>query len=164
MRRKYTEAQKKQSKSFRNKIYYYGKKEDRMAKEMASKAESVLSIISDQRVATGEYISFCDIRSFIDNEDEARKLYYANVFDDDNLYYWSDFRDVLIMLGMRTLAEDICKRAGLPSLADYENDLMNELNQNEEYSLARERYAEAANAREEAVYEYQEWKKNVWNK
>lgn len=160
---KYTAAQRKQSKSYRNKIYYYKTIAKKTSLQLEQKKQELISVIRDRNVASGLAVTLSDVRQFLTDE-EAHTLFYAGLFADDEAYYEQDFRDVLIAYNFTNIAGNLCNRVGLQSIDDYKNQLMLEVEQDEGYQALYDKFEDAAQKHMDYTSEYEGWRNDVRNK
>ena len=117
-RKIYTAEEKKLIKSYRNKIYYYGRKLKDMMASANNQMPGGFAFRYDYK------ISFHNIRQAIGPIDDSKDKegILLPLFRDDSTYYFEDFRQVGIDEGgdTRDVIDEISQRLGYGSLEDYE--------------------------------------------
>lgn len=141
------------------KLNYYTKLENKLQAQITKIEEDSLSAYRERNLASGLNTTIHDIRNEID-DDDARKLFYAGVFSDEDEYFNEDFRDVLIKHGFTKLAESLSQRLGYGSLDDYINNLEAEADYSEEYYDLKSKLV-AASAKRQAL-EQLRWSNGIW--
>ena len=165
----YTPAERKQAKSFRNKIYYY-RRLDKGLNKIKQDIESAYSSVRNTRSGSGLNVTMRDVRHFIYvnySEDINKELYYAGCFDEGDNYNLHDFRDVMIQKGVReSLIDSISTRAGYGSLQAWQQQFMQDLQSEPGYvneQAVQQRQDQVQKALEAAENAFEGWKANVRN-
>lgn len=165
----YTPAERKQAKSFRNKIYYY-RRIKKQLNVISSNVDAAYTSVRNKMQATGSNTTMKRVRNVIHKaltDEEERELYYAGCFEDDDDYKRNDFREVMMRKGIDdSIIEKICSAAGVDSFADWKEWYIQQVESEPGYvneELLQQRQDQVQQALKAAENAFEGWKANVWN-